>query len=59
MAPKVLIGLHKSTITGETPESGTTAAMIVGGVGVEEGVTGIVMSLLVTVAAAAKFYDAS
>ena len=36
---------------------GFFGAMIIGGVGVEEGVTGIAVSLLITVAAAAKFYD--
>jgi hypothetical protein len=44
---------------GSVAAVGAFGAMIVGGIGFEEGVTGIVMSLPVTVAAAAKFYDQS
>lgn len=48
-----------SGMAGLVAAVGVLGAMIVGGVGVEEGVTGIVLALLVTVASAAKFYDAS
>ena len=48
-----------SGVAGIVAAFGVLGAMIVGGVGIEEGVTGIILSLLVTVAAAAKFYDAS
>jgi hypothetical protein len=48
-----------SGMAGIVAAIGVLGAMIVGGVGIEEGVTGIVLSLLLTVATAAKFYDAS
>jgi hypothetical protein len=48
-----------SGMAGIVAAIGVFGAMIVGGIGVEEGVTGIVLSLLLTVASAAKFYDAS
>ena len=48
-----------SGMAGIVAAIGVFGAMIVGGIGIEEGVTGIVLSLLLTVASAAKFYDAS
>jgi hypothetical protein len=48
-----------SGMAGIVAAIGVFGAMIVGGIGVEEGVTGIVLSLLLTLASAAKFYDAS
>jgi hypothetical protein len=46
-----------SGMLGIVAAGGFFGAMIVGGVGVEEGVTGIAMSLLITVSSAATFYD--
>ena len=57
----VRLRLHAriSGMAGIVAAIGVFGAMIVGGIGIEEGVTGIVLSLLLTVASAAKFYDAS
>jgi hypothetical protein len=48
-----------SGMAGIVAAIGVFGAMIVGGIGIEGGVTGIVLSLLLTVVSAAEFYDSS
>ena len=48
-----------SGLLGIVAAAGFLGAMIIGGIGFEAGVVGIVTSLLVTVSASAKFYDQS